>query len=317
VVVEHLDASRLELAYESLRLHAHRFVIDRQREEMDLVRRDLWRPDNAFVVVMRLDDRLHSAPDADAVASADKRFLRAILGDERRAHLLRVVGAVGEDVSYFNAALDSELSGFAFGADVALAHVRGIDTLALEVAAEDHIAEMRVLLVRARDIPAAAHAGVHEDSRFEADWADVASDRSRGGEVGIARELDLAGRENLAKLRLVDVTVTRQHDRDDLARLIAEQERLQEGVFGLIQRGLERLDALRTRRRDLSGSRDALGPRSLTFHVTGRLFQVRAVVTVRADRDAVLPDLGEHLEFVRDVAAHRARVGFDTDRVKA
>ena len=76
---------------------------------------------------------------------------------------------------------------------------------------------MRVLRVRAGDVSAPTDALIHEDTSLEADRSDVATGGARDGEVGIARELDLAGREELTELRLVDIAVARQHDRDDLA----------------------------------------------------------------------------------------------------
>src|SRR5439155_14785371 len=48
-----------------------------------------------------------------------------------------------------------------------------------------------------------------------------------------------------------------------------------------------------------------------------RPLEIRALIAVRAHRDAVLADLGEDLEFVCDVATHRPRVGLDAYRIEA
>src|SRR5688572_17047479 len=106
---------------------------------MHLVRRDLGWPDDALVVVMRLDDRLHRAADPDAVATADERLPRSVLGEERRVHLVRVVGPVREDVPHLDAALDLQAALLALGTEIAGADVVRVDGFALEVSARDDV----------------------------------------------------------------------------------------------------------------------------------------------------------------------------------
>src|SRR5207248_3557552 len=123
--------------------------------------RDGGRPEDAPVVVMRLDDGLHRAADADPVASANERLAGAILGEERRVHLCRVVRAVGEDVANFDATLDLEPT-TAPRAGIVLANVVDVDALAREVAPRDDVAKVRVLPVGSGDVPARPEPHVHQ-----------------------------------------------------------------------------------------------------------------------------------------------------------
>src|SRR5207244_7668243 len=75
----------------------------------------------------------------------------------------------------------------------------------------------------------------------------------------------------------------------------------------------EGLDARRAGRGELAlaGLREWL---TGTVDLARRPFEVGAVVPGRADRDAVVADLGEDLELMGDVATHRAGVRLDADR---
>src|SRR5205823_4150156 len=157
---------------------------------------------------------------------------------------------------------------------------------------------------------------VHQKTRLEADGSDVAGNRARGDEVGVGREPHLACGERLAKLGLIDVTVARKYDRNDLSSLVAKEESLEERASGLPERRLECIDALSSRSRDLSASRDAVRARRSPCHVSRRLFHVRAVIAIRADSDPVFPDLGQHLELMRDVTAHRPGVRLDANSIE-
>src|SRR5438094_6151018 len=90
-----------------------------------------------------------------------------------------------------------------------------------EIATDQHVAKVGVLLVRDGDIGTVLDTLVHQKTRLEADGSDVAGNRARGGEVGVVRELHLAGRQDLANLGLIDVAVAGKHDRNDLSGLIA------------------------------------------------------------------------------------------------
>src|SRR5439155_766133 len=138
-------------------------------KDVGVVRCDLGRPHDALVFVMGLDDGLDRPPDADSVASADEWLARAIVGQERRVHLLGVVGPVGEDVSHFHATLDGERPNPTLRTQISRADVRGIDSFALEIATDQHVAKVGVLLVRAGDVGTVLDTLVHQKTRLEAD----------------------------------------------------------------------------------------------------------------------------------------------------
>src|SRR6267143_681745 len=71
---ENLDAALFQLGHEPLGFGSDLVVVARQRKNVRVVGRDLWWPDDALLVVVRLDDRLHRAADADAVAPSDERL---------------------------------------------------------------------------------------------------------------------------------------------------------------------------------------------------------------------------------------------------
>ena len=170
---------------------------------------------------MRLHDRLHGAPDTDAVTAAEEGLGRAVFRDEGRVHLVRVVGPVREDVPDLHAALDAELSHRAPRTEIALAHIVGVDLLALEVPALYDVPKVSVPLVRARDVRAAIDRSIDQRAHSQPDRPDESWNRTRGGEVAVIREFDLGRSENLSELGLVDVAIARQHDRNQRALGVA------------------------------------------------------------------------------------------------
>src|SRR3954470_15623911 len=89
---------------ESLRDLGHRRVLGGpDRDEVSGVGRDLGRPDDALVVVMRLDDAGDIPPDADAVRAHDDRVGDAVLTQVRGPERVGVLGAELEDVADLDA----------------------------------------------------------------------------------------------------------------------------------------------------------------------------------------------------------------------
>src|SRR4029077_8936660 len=134
--------------------------------------------------------------------------------------------------------------------------------------ADDDISKVRVLLVRAGDVGAILDPLVHQKARPQANGSDIARHRADSGEVRVVRELHVPRRERLAKLGLVEVAVARKHDRNDLSRLVSQQEGLKERASRLPQRSLESLDARGCGRRDLAPRGYAVGAREMPLRVS-------------------------------------------------
>ena len=93
---------------EGLRLLQHGRVLDLQRHDHDLVRRQRQRPDDPVGVVPAFDGAGQDPVDADAVTAHDRVDLGSLLVEVGRPHRLRILGAELEDVADFQAGLHLE-----------------------------------------------------------------------------------------------------------------------------------------------------------------------------------------------------------------
>ena len=192
-----------------------------------------------------------------------------------------------------------------------------VDPFALEVPAREDVAQVRVALVRAGDVAPGLdrtvddHAGTPQPDR-----PDVAGDAADRGEVGLVGEPQRRKAEQLSQLGLARLAIARKHDGDDLTAAAPQQQRLEEGARLHAEAVAQRIDRGDAGGRDRRGLRHVRRARRL-LDASRRLLEVRPVVAVAAEGDAILPHLGEDLKLVRDVTAHRARVRLDADGVEA
>ena len=192
-----------------------------------------------------------------------------------------------------------------------------VDPFALEVPAREDVAQVRVALVRAGDVAAGLDRTVDEHAGTpQPDRPDVAGDAADRGEVGVVGEPQRGDAEQLSQLGLARLAIARKHDGDDLTAAAPQQQRLEEGARLHAEAVAQRIDRGDAGGRDRRGFRHVRRARRL-LSLCRRPLEVRAVIAVRAHGDAVLPDLGEDLELVRDVATHRPRVGFNAYRIEA
>ena len=121
------------------------------RDEVGGVRRDLGRPDDALVVVVRLDDAGHVPPDADPVRAHDDRVRLAVLAEVGRAGGVGELRPELEDVADLDpVAQDDRLA--ADRAGVALLGVRDVgDDVGRVVAPDVDVAVVEALAVGAGD----------------------------------------------------------------------------------------------------------------------------------------------------------------------
>ena len=108
VVEEDVEAGVLQLLVDLLRALAHAGLVEAQCRRGGRGTARARRPDDAALVVVRLDRAGEDAPDADAVAAHDGGLLLAVLVGELRLHRLGVDGAELEDVAHLDAALRLE-----------------------------------------------------------------------------------------------------------------------------------------------------------------------------------------------------------------
>src|SRR5207245_9076202 len=104
-------------------------------------------------------------------------------------NLRRIAHTLDHVVSHYPATHDGERPNPTLRTQISRADVRVIDSFALEIATDQHVAKVGVLLVRAGDVGTVLDTLVHQKTRLEADGSDVAGNRARGGEVGVVREL--------------------------------------------------------------------------------------------------------------------------------
>src|SRR5262249_35664005 len=118
-----------------------------QRDDMDVVRCNRARPDDAVLVVALLADRRPRARQADGVTTHDERVLPPVLVEIGRTERLRVEGSELEDVPDLDRGLDLERAA-ALGARVSLLCLPNVEERRVVVPPGLDAAEMPAVLVR-------------------------------------------------------------------------------------------------------------------------------------------------------------------------
>ena len=234
-----------------------------------------------------------------------------------------VLGAELEDVADFDAALD--LKGLAaFGAGVAshgVAQVGPFDGQ-FHVADEAEVADVLVGLVGTGDPVVTGLeflVGVDLFHALEAGRAGKAHGRTGHGFHLFGRgELDVVGVEEVGQLDFVEFTVAAQEHGHGLA-VSHEEQGLDELVAGGVHEGAEFFDGVLVGGVQLFHGRAGggvlfeLGLDGGAFHVGGP----GAFRPVGAGGDGVFAGFGKHHEFVGEVAADSAGIGFHGAEVEA
>src|SRR6185312_10675209 len=158
-----------------------------QDDDVRVVRRDLPRPTRDSVLVVALLDRgSHHPPQADPVASAEQRLLRAVLVEERRIQPLAVFVAEIEYVSHFDRGLKLQ-GAAALGAAVACERLADVGELRLVVAPRLHAPQVEPVAVRARHEFALPQRLVGENPTREPDRPErAAGGAERGADLLVA-----------------------------------------------------------------------------------------------------------------------------------
>ncbi|MPL93332.1 hypothetical protein SDC9_39458 [bioreactor metagenome] len=107
VVVKRVEPLRLQRGIERLAGGVGRHIALLQVDEADVEGRHALGPDDALLVVVRLDQRADQAADADAVAAHLDRHLGAVGGGDSGAHRFGIFRAEVEDLPDLDAAADA------------------------------------------------------------------------------------------------------------------------------------------------------------------------------------------------------------------
>ena len=187
VVVEHAEAGRLQGGLDLAAGGVGGGIAGLEVDQRHVEGRHRVRPDDAGLVVARLDDRRHEAARADAVGAHMDRALDAVGAGDLGAHRLGILGAEVEDVPDLDAARGHLLVARHLGEGGRLVHLGGggvergpaVDGAlqrrdVLEIGGDRRDLEVEVLAV-AVDL---ALAGLGQDDELV---AEVAADRTRIG----------------------------------------------------------------------------------------------------------------------------------------
>src|SRR4051812_8598307 len=212
VVVDRVEAERLELLVEAVGDVSGLFAGLAERDEVDVEGGYRLRPADAGLVAELLDGGGEDARRADAVGAHPDVLLLALLVEIGGVQRLAVAGAELEDVAYFDGGLDAD--GGAGGVGVTRLHRSHIAVLSVEISAWLDPQQMSIDFIRTRDKTAQpAQRLVDQNGRLRVDRTDEARVRAEVAlDLLVVRELERR-MQVVAELDLVEAVVApQQHE---------------------------------------------------------------------------------------------------------
>ena len=305
---------------------------------MHLRGRDIDRPGQAFVIMMRLGDAGEHAGDADAVAAHPHRHGLAVLVKHLKAQRVGILEPELEDLPDLHAALQAQRAR-AVRAQIAGAHLDGLDNaVRLEIAPVDQIVIVDLVLVGAGE-PCGALGHMRIDQvphrmldagglglRPQHHRPDIArNELSMRLEIGLVGLLDFGGRELGFEPLHINLTVAGDADSHHLApRLVVLAavgmldrdddvlENIRRGPGATIGTRIARIrerdhavDGFGVGRGALLGGRNLRNVEIIQLR-RGKRFDVPCLAR-RGERERVLADGQRSQELLGLRAAHRPR----------
>ena len=272
-----------------------------------------------------LNGSARDAGNADTVAAHFENAGLALFVEVGRVHRFGILGAEVEHMAHFDTALQLQRA-LAVRRRVALDDITEIRHFGFrEITAEIHAAEVETFLVRAdHKVAHIDHGAVRVDLHFlriETDRAEVAGLAAESLEdFGFSREAEaILQLRKLASLHFIQAVITAKQNEDDLRGknvpfLVALVRSEHHGLNGLRERQAKEfrheLALIAARGRNLLHFFRRCGAFAADLHSL-REFNIRGVLGIRAVSDQIFTSIGDHLEFIRAVAADGTRVSRD------
>ena len=228
-----METRRLQVVMQRARLAGYVLIVIVQRGNPNVVGRDLWREDDAIIVMVLLDASGEEASDSDAVASHDDGALFAILRRKVRAERLAVSRSKLEDMSDFDSAPRRHWR-TALRAQVAhLGQGNVRHDVSLEVSTVVGVPQVVAVFVGAdHEVCSRQHRVVRDDPNpVYPNWRRGSRHQSSAGDFVLGGDSEIGGRvQGIRKLDLVHVQITANDYKHEFA--VCAVEHCFEGLGG-------------------------------------------------------------------------------------